>query len=93
MHVFYISNIFHFKLRIFLKQLPIYKVKTYVLYKITFGSKNGGKPLVCGRNDACTQFTLKWLCFMDIEIKNFYLDLFQRFTVGAFTRYVTFHKR
>ena len=54
---------------------------------------NGRKLLVCGRNDTCTQFTLKWLCFMDIKMKNFYLDPFQRLTVGAFTRYVTFHKR
>ena len=29
---------------------------------------------------------------MDIKMKNFYLDLFQRFTVGKFTRYVTFKK-
>ena len=54
---------------------------------------SGRKPLVCGRNDTCTQSTLKWLCFMDIKMKNFYSDLFQRLNVGAFTRYVTFHKR
>ena len=30
---------------------------------------------------------------MDIKMKNLYLDLFQRLTVGAFTRYVTFQKR
>ena len=33
---------------------------------------NGRNPLVCGRKDTCTQFTLKWLCFMDIKMKNFY---------------------
>ena len=49
--------------------------------------------LVCGRNDTCTYFTLNLSCFMDIKMKNFCLDPFQRLTVGAFTRYVTFHKR
>ena len=43
-------------------------------------------------NGTCTYFTLE-LCFMDIKMKNFYLDPFQRLTAGAFTRYVTFHKR
>ena len=42
-----------------------------------------------GRNDTCTRFSLKWLWFMDIKMKKFYLDLFQRLTVGEFTRYVT----
>ena len=29
---------------------------------------------------------------MDITMKNFYLDFFQRLTIGAFTGYVTFEK-
>ena len=29
---------------------------------------------------------------MDITMKKFYLDLFQRVTLGAFTRYGTFEK-
>ena len=29
---------------------------------------------------------------MDITIKNFHLVLFQRLTIGEFTRYVTFEK-
>ena len=29
---------------------------------------------------------------IDITMKNFYLDMFQRLTVGAFTGYVTFEK-
>ena len=62
---------------------------------------NGIKPMthalkfalrVYGRNETCTRFALKWLWFMDIKMKKLYLDLFQRLTVGAFTRYVTFHK-
>ena len=44
------------------------------------------------RNDTCTRFALKWFSLMDIKMKNFYLDLFQRLTVGEFTRYVTFEK-
>ena len=46
-----------------------------------------------GRNDTCTRFTIEWWWFMDIKMKNFYLDLFQRLTAGAFTGYVTFEKR
>ena len=61
---------------------------------VEFTSKiNGRKPLVSGIHDTFTQFTLNWLCFMDIKMKNFYLDLFQRLTVGPFTRYFTFQKR
>ena len=45
-----------------------------------------------GRNDTCTLFALKWLWFMDIKMKNFYLDMFQRLAVGEFTGYVTFKK-
>ena len=45
-----------------------------------------------GRNDTCTQFSLEWLRFMHMKMKNFYLDLLQRLTVGAFTGYVTFEK-
>ena len=30
---------------------------------------------------------------MDITLNNFYLDMFQRLTVGEFTGYVTFEKR
>ena len=48
---------------------------------------------VYGRNDTCTRFSLKWLWFMDIKMKNLYLDLLQILTVGAFTRYLTFQKR
>ena len=45
-----------------------------------------------GINDTCTHFSLEWLRFMDMKMKNFYLDLLQRLTVGAFTKYVTFEK-
>ena len=45
------------------------------------------------RNDTCTQSALKWFWLMDIKMNNFYLDMFQRLTVGEFTGYITFHKR
>ena len=43
---------------------------------------NGRKLRIYGRNGTCTNFSLKWLWFMDIKMRNYYLDMLQRLIVG-----------
>ena len=66
-------------------------VKTYVLYKITYGFNGKLLSLICVLHvEYKIFFSLSLFETMDMKMKKFYLDIFQRLTVGAFTKVKTY---